>query len=197
MAPINSTRELWLERAVKKLIPLVLKADANADIPAMRVSVGWPGGKTGPRTIGQCWAPEAASDGVAQIFISPVLDDEIRVLSTLLHEMVHAIDRNKSGHTGAFRKLAVSVGLEGRMTATTPNEELVVFLKVVAESLGAYSHAKLTPSKGTGPSRNTSMQKAFCSETGYTARIANKWLIEYGAPECPCCNEQMKVNWKN
>ena len=196
MAPINSTRELWLERAVKKLIPLVLKANADADIPAMRVSVGWPGGKTGLRASGQCWAPEAASDGVAQIFISPVLDDEIRVLSTLLHEMVHAIDRNKSGHTGAFRKLAVAVGLEGRMTATTPNDELVAFLKVVAESLGAYSHAKLTPSMGKGPSRNTSMQKAYCPTTGYTVRVANKWLAMYGAPTCPCCDDQMRVDYK-
>ena len=196
MAPINSTRELWLERAVKKLIPLVLKFDANADIPAMRVSVGWPGGKTGPRTIGQCWAPEAAADGVAQIFISPVLDDADKVLATLLHEMVHAIDRNKSGHAGNFRRLAKGVGLTGRMTATVAGDELAATLKVIAEALGEYPHAKLTPSLGRSRSRNTSMQKAYCPKTGYIARVANKWLDKLGAPTCPCCGNEMAIDWK-
>ena len=40
------------------------------------------------------------------------------------------------------------------------------------------------------------MQKAYCPKTGYIARVANKWLDKLGAPTCPCCGNEMVIDWK-
>lgn len=208
MTSITATREQWLETAIELMKPHFTESIPGVEFPKVRVSVGWPGGKHGPRTIGQCWAPLAATDNVSQIFISPVLDDPILVLATLAHEFIHAIDENKSGHKGAFGVMTRAIGLEGRLTATVPGEALSAVLATILEKLGAYPHAALvaaggsvlvpkpgdpTPRTITGaPSRNKSMQKVVCKESGYLVRISNKWLVE-GTPSCPCHGEPMVV----
>ena len=204
MTSITAIREQWLETAIELMKPHFTESIPGVEIPKVRVSVGWPGGKHGPRTIGQCWAPFAATDNVSQIFISPVLDDPIIVLATLAHELIHAIDENKSGHKGAFGVMARAIGLEGRLTATVPGETLTAILATILEKLGAYPHAAIVAAGGvqkpgdptrtiTGaPSRNKSMQKVVCKESGYVARVSNKWLLE-GTASCPCHNIPMVV----
>ena len=202
---MTSIREQWLETAIELMKPHFAESIPGVEFPKVRVSVGWPGGKSGPRTIGQCWAPFAATDNVSQIFISPVLDEELVVLATLAHEFIHAIDENKSGHKGAFGVMARAIGLEGRLTATVAGEALTAVFMTILEKLGTYPHAAIvaaggvqkpgdpTPRTITGaPSRNKSMQKVVCEESGYTARVSNKWLLE-GTPSCPCHNVPMVV----
>ena len=199
MTSITAIREQWLETAIELMKPHFTESIPGVEFPKVRVSVGWPGGKHGPRTIGQCWAPFTAADNVSQIFISPVLDDPILVLATLAHELIHAIDENKSGHKGAFGVMARAIGLEGRLTATVAGEALTAVLATILEKLGAYPHAALgsVPADPTrtitgAPSRNKSMQKVVCEESGYVARVSNKWLLE-GTPSCPCHNVPMVV----
>lgn len=199
MTSITAIREQWLETAIELMKPHFAESIPGVEFPKVRVSVGWPGGKSGPRTIGQCWAPFAATDNVSQIFISPVLDDPIIVLATLAHEFIHAIDENKSGHKGAFGVMARAIGLEGRLTATVAGEALTAVFMTILEKLGTYQHAALgsVPADPTrtitgAPSRNKSMQKVVCEESGYTARVSNKWLLE-GTPSCPCHNVPMVV----
>ena len=196
---MTSIREQWLETAIELMKPHFTESIPGVEFPKVRVSVGWPGGKHGPRTIGQCWAPFAATDNVSQIFISPVLDEELIVLATLAHEFIHAIDENKSGHKGAFGVMARAIGLEGRLTATVAGEALTAVFMTILEKLGTYQHAALgsVPADPTrtitgAPSRNKSMQKVVCEESGYTARVSNKWLLE-GTPSCPCHGEPMVV----
>lgn len=201
---MTSIREQWLETAIELMKPHFTESIPGVEFPKVRVSVGWPGGKSGPRTIGQCWPPLAATDNVSQIFISPVLDDPILVLATLAHELIHAIDEVKSGHKGAFGVMARAIGLEGRLTATVPGETLSAVLSTILEKLGAYPHAAIVAAGGvqkpgdptrtiTGaPSRNKSMQKVTCEESGYVARVSNKWLLE-GTPSCPCHNVPMVI----
>ena len=188
---MTSIREQWLETAIELMKPHFAESIPGVEFPKVRVSVGWPGGKSGPRTIGQCWAPFAATDNVSQIFISPVLDEELIVLATLAHEFIHAIDENKSGHKGAFGVMARAIGLEGRLTATVAGEALTAVFMTILEKLGTYQHAALGSITGA-PSRNKSMQKVVCEESGYTARVSNKWLLE-GTPSCPCHGEPMVV----
>lgn len=186
------SREDWLMQAVGALTPMFEALDLDVTVPAVRVSVGWPGGSGRKNSvIGQCWAPAAAADGTAQIFISPVLDDALRVLDVLAHEMVHAIDRNESGHRGRFAKIAKAFGLEGKMTATVAGEDLKETLTEVAADLGDYPHAALTPD--VGKKQTTRMRKVECETTGYTLRTTRKWLDAYGAPKCPCCDERMSI----
>ncbi|AZF93782.1 hypothetical protein HOU70_gp49 [Arthrobacter phage Liebe] len=160
------------------------------------MSVGWPGGNGRKNAvIGQCWATSASADQVAQLFVSPVLDDAVRVLDVLTHELVHAVDDCKSGHKGAFAKIAKSLGLTGKMTATVAGDELKATLESIAAGLGAYPHAALVnPGAGVeGPKKQTTRQlKVECAEgSGYKARITRQWLDDFGAPICPCHEERM------
>lgn len=179
------TREAWLTAAVKALTT-DLQA-VGASVPPVRVSVGFPGGRGRKNAvIGQCWAAEAATDGVAQVFISPTIVDPVQVLATLLHEMIHAVDGNHSGHRGAFAQIARAVGLTGKMTATVPGEALSARLRAVSDGLGAFPHAALrTGVSGAHKPQGTRMLKVQCPADGYTVRTTAKWL-DVGLPACPC-----------
>lgn len=188
-----ATREEWLVAAVGALTPLF--EEVGETVPAMRVSVGWPGGRGQKNNvIGQAWARQAAADGVAQVFISPVLDDAVRVLDVLVHEMVHVVDGNESGHRGRFARIAKAVGLEGKMTATVAGEALKERLgEIIEDTLGAYPHAALRSGEEGAPKKQTTrMLKVECSEgSGYIVRMTRKWIDEVGLPLCPCHREEM------
>lgn len=193
-APKTLTREEWLTAAIAKLAPLF--EQLGETLPVVRVSVGFPGGrgKKG-NVIGQCWSAASATDGISQLFISPVLDDAARVLDVLAHELVHAVDDCKSGHRGPFARIAKGLGLEGPMPATTASPELKLVLDEIAADLGAYPHAALakTAEGADGPKKQgTRMLKVECAEgSGYVVRMTRKWLDEFGAPTCPCHGAEM------
>lgn len=190
------TREEWLVAAVAKLTPLF--EEIGETVPAVRVSVGWPGGNGRKNSvIGQCWATGQSADKVSEIFISPVLDEDVRVLDVLAHELVHAIDDCQSGHKGRFAKIAKGLGLTGKMTATVAGEELKLKLEAIAAELGAYPHAALAGGAGAeGPKKQgTRMIKAECADgSGYKVRLTRQWIEEVGAPICPCHREEMLVD---
>lgn len=195
-APKYATREEWLVAAVEALRPRFELI--GVELPAVRVSVGWPGGRGRKNSvIGQCWAASASTDNVAQVFISPVLDDAPRVLDVLAHELVHAADDNKSGHKGEFTRIAKGLGLTGKMTATVAGEELAAHLAALVEDeLGPYPHAAIiADAEGAdGPAKQgTRMLKIECtSGNGYIVRMTRKWLDEYGTPSCPCHGAPME-----
>lgn len=183
-----ATREEWLVAATLRLAEIF--AEVEETLPPVRLSVGWPGGRGRKNhVIGQCWNSAASTDGVAQLFISPVLDDASRILDVLAHELIHAIDDCKSGHAGRFAKIAKGIGLEGKMTATVAGEALKARLDVIAEELGAYPHAamRVGADGADGPKKqSTRMIKVECPECGYVARTTRKWLEDVGAPYCAC-----------
>ena len=211
--PKHTTREAWLTEAVEQLGHLFGEATGQA-LPAVQVSVGWPGGRGAQgNVIGQCWHKSAARDGKAHIFVSPVLDDAPRVLDVLAHELVHALDGNESGHKGRFRQWALAIGLAGKMTATVAGEDLAADLKrLVSWRLGAYPHGALGaggtvsgkpgepgtpagPGEGGGrshPPQTTRMLKATCAcdEDPYIVRITKK-QADRGMPKCGLCDGAM------
>jgi len=186
----TETREEWLTRAVEALRPLF--AEAGEDIPAVRVSVGFPGGGSARKRIGECWAPGASVDGVPQLFVSPVIGSRVQALDVLTHELIHAIDRCESGHKGRFVKIAKAVGLEGKMTATVASPALEEKLTEIGKALGDYPHSAITLSAATEKKQTTRMLKVECTEDGYTIRTTAKWL-EVGLPVCPCGTEMVAV----
>lgn len=197
MTTTYTTREAWLVAAIEALGAGVFKSN-GVELPPVRVSVGWPGGR-GPKgkVIGQCWKRAVSSDGVNQLFVSPVLGDSARVIDVLTHELVHAVDDCANGHKGAFLELARKVGLEGKATATVAGEALQAELDLIVEQLGEYPHAVLggTPDDSAeGPKKQgTRMLKLVCASDpvdGYTVRTTQKWL-DLGMPSCPCCAEPM------
>ena len=185
----HTTREAWLVAAVEGLRPMF--AAQSAEIPAVLVSVGWPGGRgKKSNVVGQCWNPALAADKAAHIFVSPSVSSPAEVLAILVHELVHAVDVNASGHKGPFAKLAKALGLVGKMTTSTAGEDLAVELDKLATELGAYPHGALAAGGqgADGPKKQgTRMLKVECTEgSGYVVRMTRKWLDEYGAPTCPC-----------
>ena len=181
-APMK-TREEWLMAAAK-----LVNSRYECEYPKFRASCGPTPGKS----IGSAWRPEASGDKTAEIFISPKLDDPIEVIATLMHELVHVVVGNDAGHRGPFKELALKIGLEGRMTATTASEELKGFIEAVVSELGAYPHAQLT--KLQKDKQTTRMIKCMC-ECGFTCRTTRKWLDTVGAPTCACGGD-MKVEEK-
>ncbi len=192
-----NTREEWLVAAIEALGKTVF-ADAGVELPPVRVSVGWPGGRgKKENVIGQCWPTGLAADKKAQLFISPVLNDGARVLDVLAHELVHAADDCKNGHKAPFAKIAKAIGLTGKMTATVATPELVEKLNAIVLELGVYPHAELAKSGGSHePKKQTArMRKAECPVgSGYKVRLTTKWIEELGAPICPCCKNVMDVD---
>lgn len=187
-SPINAldTREQWLNRALS-LCRAHLSSSASADVPmSTRVSCGFPGGGSARKRIGECWPDSASADASTEIFISPVLADAPTVLSTLLHEAIHAAVGCKVGHKGPFKRVALLAGLEGKMTSTNASPKLLetVFPSWIAE-LGTYPHAVL--SMMGRKKQSTRLVKCSCPECGYVVRTTAKWIEQAGAPLCPTC----------
>jgi hypothetical protein len=184
----TDTREAWLIKATSKLTPHF--TSKGYTLPPVRVSTGFTGSRSGNKAIGSCWAKEAATDGVHQLFISPVIADSVEALAVLTHELVHAAVGLKAGHKAPFKRCATAVGLEGKMTATTASKHLVeTTLKPIISQIGDYPHAALTPSLSGKKKDGTRMLKAMCPSCGYTVRVTKTWA-EIGMPTC-CCGDDM------
>jgi hypothetical protein len=133
-------REEWLCRAVAALGPVF--AEAGYDLPPLRVSIGWTSRGRG-RYLAECWPRTASSIGVNEIFVVPTEDDSVRILDHLTHELVHAVDDCESGHGPGFRRIALDVGLEGRMPEARAGRQLRQRLRWIADVLGPIPHQKL------------------------------------------------------
>lgn len=204
---MTQTREQWLSAATIELRKHI-KATSGVVVPAVNVSVGFPGGR-GDKTgvIGQCWNKSVVANKRPAIFISPVLNDKVRILDVLLHEMVHAA-HPEAGHKGDFAKTAKAAGLTGKMTATVASPELKATLTKMAKRLGRWTDGSIKttgtvtitdpktglPRKTTpwgAPKQSTRMLKVQCPDDGYTVRTTAKWL-EVGLPVCPCGTEMVQ-----
>jgi hypothetical protein len=182
----NTNREEWLGRLVEALRPMF--ADQGAKLPKkIRVSCGWPGGGSSRKRIGEAWSAECSADDTHETFISPSLDDAVRVADVLVHELVHHAVGTKEGHKRPFARLAKALGLEGKMTATVAGKELKAKLEAITYKLGHYPHAALSLSSNT-KKQSTRMLKVECNrkECGCVLRMTKKWLEDVGAPRCGC-----------
>ena len=191
------TREQWLNRAVDLMRDGIFR-DASASlphgidavVPQVKVSVGFPGGGSARKRIGEAWHPKSCAENVPQVFISPVLDNPVRVLDVLAHELIHTIVPD-AGHKKPLKQIAVAIGLTGKMTATVASPELEQRLNALSIELGAYPHSaiNLKDRKKQG----TRLNKVVCPDCGYTCRVTAKWIESTGAPICPCNNAPMAV----
>ncbi|MEO3863721.1 transcription elongation protein SprT [Acrocarpospora sp. B8E8] len=177
----EATREAWLQRAIGLFRPWFTQL--GAELPAsILVSVGFP--STGARSnrIGECWTL-ANPASAPHVFIHPRLGEGDLVLAVLLHELVHASGQN--GHGAGFKRLAVAVGLTGKMTATVAGEALTATLTAMLDVLGPYPHRSLPvdPSRKKQTTRNLKLVVRDCC--GYQVRTTRKWLDEQGLPLCP------------
>lgn len=180
------SRQTWLETAVKHAMPEFNKH--GYCVPQVRISCGFP--STGQRSsrIGECWSTKICSGGLNEIFISPLVDDSDEVLGIIFHELVHAVDDCKSGHGAAFKKIATTIGLTGKMIHAHPNDELGKIVKLIIAKIGPYPHKRLIPKTRLTIKRERPY--AQCSECGYRVPMLKKFL-DVGPPICPTDNIMM------
>lgn len=97
-------------------------------------------------------------DGINQIFISPVLDDPMVVLSTLAHELVHAIDDCKHSHGPVFKKISKDLKLTDCMAVNLFDFcDTVKSYRLMLDQLGRYPRGGYHRRYGF-PSNEASMQ---------------------------------------
>jgi hypothetical protein len=191
-----TTREEWLNAAVQ-LAAAFFKTKGH-EVPPVRVSCGWPSSRGLSRkkpAWGECWAAEAATDKLHQIFITPrekSATGPSGVLGVLVHELVHATVGLKAKHGTVFKKCALSVGLIGKMTATGPGPELAEVTEGWVKELGDYPHAALNPMQRPTKKQTTRMVKCECGACGYSCRTTRKWLDQTGPPLCACNKKPME-----
>ena len=189
----ETTREAWLLNAVGKLNPIFKKQ--GYDVPKVQVSCGFTSsGKN--RHAGECWSKTATKAVISEIYISPKYDDAVEVMDILVHELVHAVDNCEHKHGSEFKKIALAVGLEGKMRSASAGVKLKNELIEIAKSLNLYPHVKLdipTIIRVYKP-----RPKARCSECGYEIGIFKKWQ-HLGAPICPVHKIEMDQigNWED
>src|SRR5690606_34466824 len=181
-------REHWLTEAVAALAPIV--EEEGYKIRPVDVSVGFPsrGGLSSTKpVISQCWHPTAAEDGVPHIFISPLLDGPLHVLSAPMHAVIHVTTPGE-GHKGAVVENAKKVGFPSPWTSPPMGDDLHPRLDKIASRLGDYPHSKLNPAESPIKKQTTRMRAIRCVECGWLCRATLKW-IEAGLPTCHCGGE--------
>lgn len=190
-------REQWLTEAANLamddlLMPIVDASKWDYERPRFRISVGFPKHTRGGKAVAVCFPTAASTDGVNEIFINPEVDDPIRVLDCMIHELIHAIDNCASGHRNFFAHVARKVGLEGKLTATHAGEKLATYLTEYAERLGVFPHSRMRVNKVHKKS-STRQIKVNCTECGFIFRssatqIARIPGILQGEGCCPVCS---------
>lgn len=194
---MKNNREQWLIKATKELDKRVFKPafrELGHDLVVpedVKVSCGFPpSGARGRRskTIGVCFPRESSTSNVNEIFISPILDDSIKVLDVLAHELIHAIDNCVNGHRGIFVEIARKIGLVGKPTATSAGDELKEKLEAIVNVIGEYPHKEVKLSTKKQSTRNI---KVKCSNGGcdWTFRQSQKQINLIEENHCLSCGE--------
>lgn len=184
-------REAWLTAVAERLEPVFL--EAGFPVPSnIRVTCGFPSRGGRGKRIGECWASTASKDEHFEIMVSPVLEEPMFVAGVLAHELCHAAAGLKCGHRGTFKKLATSIGLVGKMSATIPGDIFIKHAQPILTDVGPYPHAMLNPTASSGPPKQTTRNlKLTCPKCGYRASTTRYWLDTAGAPICPADETQM------
>ena len=187
----HQTRESWLNAVAQGVAPLFEALDAPLP-DRVRVAIGFTSRGAKGKAIGECWDNRLSADGHFEIFIRPDLAHApdampAQIAAILAHELVHAAVGIPAGHGKAFKRVALGLGLVGRMRATTPGEAFLAAIAPILESVGPLPHARLdTDGESTAPKKQKArMLKCECATCGYTVRTARKWLEQAGAPLCP------------
>lgn len=182
-------REEWLNHVMSHIDKVWFTERAGRNLPPdVKVSCGFPSkGGLGKkkRTLGECWHDECSGGHHHEIFINPCLASSVEVVDVLIHEMCHTIAGVPAKHGKLFKKVATSVGLEGKMTSTIMSEELKAWVEEYLLRIEYYPHDTLD-SLTTGKKKDgTRMLKLECTTCGYVIRTTKKW-IETGIPVCAC-----------
>ena len=190
-----SSREDWLNAFIDAARPVFDRV--NAPLPInLRVSVGFTSkGSKGAR-IGECWSNSASEDGFFEIFIRPTLDGEARICDALTHELIHAAVGLEAGHNATFKRVALGLGLTGKMTNTVASSDWYVWALPIISELGAMPYGMLNDGlSSTRKKQKAALLKLECDVCGWLARVTNKHIEPHSHLDCPVpdCSGRLDV----
>jgi hypothetical protein len=214
----NKTREQWIHEAADEidntiLIPAAKElgftfyTDKKKDKSIRRYTMSWPSrgaaNNAKRRVVGQCCHPEMSQGNVWEILLTLGEADVPKILTTLLHEMIHVVagheDRN-AGHGQRFKSLALASGLDTPMRSTPATKELLKQFKKMARKLGKLHHdaVNYTTTRKKQGVRNLKFGCTNCQFTGRAAlgsakKTADVMGVEgYVLPKCDCNGKSME-----
>ena len=179
-------REQWLTEVAEQVRPIFLRQGFK--LGDFRVTCGWPcrfATSLRGQRVGECHSFRLSKAGVAEVFISPTLDEPLKVAGTLCHELVHVSVGTEAGHKGPFTKACRYIGLVGRPTIAMPGAKLNEQLSKIIETIGEYPHKALTVERKL-VARKPPAVKLYCGGCGCEVSIPPDWLISVGPPTCAC-----------
>ena len=190
-------RETYLEAIIKKAIPLFDNVGFKiSDIEnKLKVSCSFIQGVRGSKNkaVGVHYNESVSADGYHEMMIEPSISDSQEAIGILIHEMTHAIQRHMYGYTvrahgKEFRKIALAVGLCGKMTSTDSSPELIKTIDSWITELGNYPHSKMTlnPNRKKQGVRNL---KVECQSCEWSFRTSNKNILLMASTKCLCCGD--------
>ena len=193
-------RETYLRKATERLSKSLFTKNGQTVPADVRVSSSLPskGAFTQrKRRIGECYPRSCSSAKVNEVFVSPTVDDSIKVLGILVHELCHAIDDCQSGHGKAFTDIARAVGLEGKPTECTAVEGTPLYdlLAKYVKRYGDYPHKKIDIS--SGHKKQTTRQIKIECECGFKVRASRKVIeeIDHEHFQCwSCGSTELTIN---
>lgn len=193
--PKYETRENWLNAFVAATRPRF--AEIGAPLPdKVRVSIGFTSTGARSKRIGECWHDAASADGHFEIFLKPTIETDARMADILTHELCHAAAGIDAGHGPQFKKVAVAMGLKGKMTSTIASSEWYAWALPVLKELGPMPYAVITDGQHTGkPKQKTNLLKVECPECGWLARVTAKHILPHDHLDCPVpdCGGELSV----
>lgn len=179
---IYDTREGYLNAAIKLLDEGLLRPNGYKLPKKVMSTVGFARGNA--KAIGMCWPAEMATDGkTIHVSVCPTLNEPVRALDVLLHELGHAT--GISGHGKEFRAFMKAVGLEGKPKSTIANKGTPLYkaLQGFAKELGRYPHVAIKerpPSTGQGG--GGWVRLVSVNNDDYKVVISPKAIEEFGLP---------------
>jgi len=191
-------REQWLDEA-KELLLLDVIAPIHTPRPSLKIRmaiVNLSSSREVTALEGRCLPSSASAEGINEIYIAAHLTDSLRILSVLLHEIIHAIDDNKSHHRGAFKTIAKACGLITPFTCATPSTWLNDKLQSYVDLLGPCPHARVDLShikrqKNRAP-------KVWCTSCSFFFNTSKLQIFfcedQTGCITCPACGHSMTHN---
>lgn len=193
---MSVTREAWLRDAADWAAATIFDNPSLAG--TVKASCGWPsagGLSKKSRTVGQCWDTVCSAGGINEIFISPYLGDQLEVMTTLVHEMVHAEIGVDKKHGKVFVARAKAVGLVKPWRSTPASANLLERFADYLVGRDPYPHKALDPqSKGRTKAPST-RYSAVCSNPAceYTFKLAKK-IADMGVPPKCVCGSDLRLN---
>jgi hypothetical protein len=175
-----SSMTQWLEIAKTEMSAYIKSKGYKT--PEVDLNYGFTSSGARSSAVGECWPRSACSSGLNFILLRPTEPDPVKLLATLLHEYVHAIDDCKNRHNKEFKKIATSLGLTGPMRSTEANPELKVVLQSMLARIGKPPNRHITTSLKRRISVPT--PKSKCPECEYTVSVPRKY-VDFGVPICP------------